>query len=85
MSQWEGSLEQRNVEALKRWRLHSNLVKSHGVNPFPDARRPCERAYFEFAQERKLEVAHSFLARLKFTGCWGIGTPQWLRYTRSGS
>jgi hypothetical protein len=66
MTDWEVTLEQRNAKALKMWRVHMNLVRAYGVAVFPDARRPRERDYFEFAMGRKLEVARSFLDRLHY-------------------
>ena len=70
MTEWEGTLEQRNKRALKMWRHHAKLVRDHGVNPFPDAQQPAERAYLIFSYSRKLEVARSFLDRLRYMQRW---------------
>lgn len=65
LSEWEGSLKERNDRALKRWAVAWGLCQHHNI-VLPDARAPVERDYFDFSQARKLEAARSFLDRVKY-------------------
>lgn len=61
VTEWEGNCEDRNHLAMVEWRLRV-------INGFTyqDAWSPTTRAYLDWAQTRKLEVARSFLDRLKY-------------------
>lgn len=62
MTEWPGTLEQRNAHALRefRYKWESSLY-------CPDAWRPMERQYLDYVMGLKLEAARSFLDRLKYT------------------
>jgi hypothetical protein len=66
MSEWEGTLEQRNERALKAWQCRRSIPRLH----IPDAQSPRERQYLDYCYSRKLESARSFLDRLRYTHCW---------------
>lgn len=65
MSDWVGSLEDRNAIALRQWKLRWRIYHLHAIE-LRDAWGPHERAFLTFSHARKLEAARSFLDRLHY-------------------